>query len=174
MPMSRSRFAVIGVALVTGLAAWVRTSRDHGQAQLVAASNSATATSTPTPTATATPTSTPTPTSTATATSTSTPDDDEAALMDRLRAADPAMALVIAREGNRRFPNGARAEERAACIIDALVALDRIGEAHSDAMLFVQHHPTGPFSARVMNLMGVHPRPPGAVPEPPSEAADGR
>jgi hypothetical protein len=94
--------------------------------------------------------------------------------MNRLRAADPATALVIAREGNRRVPDGAGAEERGARIIDALVALDRIGEAHSEAMLFVQHHPTGPFSAHVMNLMGVHPRPPGAVPEPPSEAAEGR
>jgi hypothetical protein len=94
--------------------------------------------------------------------------------MNRFPAADPATALVIAREGNRRFPNGAGAEEREARIIDALVALDRIGEAHSEAMLFVQHHPTGPFSAHVMNLMGVHPRPPGAVPEPPSEAAEGR
>jgi hypothetical protein len=33
-------------------------------------------------------------------------------------------------------------------------------------MIFVQRHPSGPFSAHVMNLMGVHPRPAGAVPEP--------
>jgi hypothetical protein len=41
-------------------------------------------------------------------------------------------------------------------------------------MIFVQHHPSGPFSAHVMNLMGVHPRPPGAVPEPPPETDEGR
>lgn len=65
------------------------------------------------------------------------------------------------------------AEEREAKRIDSLVALDRIGEAHTAAMLFVQRHPSGPFSAHVMNLMGVHPRPHGAVPEPP-EAEVGR
>jgi|SRR5580698_9027680 hypothetical protein len=60
-------------------------------------------------------------------------------------------------------------EEEEAKHIDSLVALGRIGEAHTAAMMFVQHHPSGPFSAHVMNLMGVHPRPPGAVPEPPAE-----
>jgi len=57
--------------------------------------------------------------------------------------------------------------------IDSLVALGRIGEAHTAAMIFVQHHPSGPFSTHVMNLMGVHPRPPGAVPEPRAEGAGG-
>jgi hypothetical protein len=61
---------------------------------------------------------------------------------------------------------GNRDEEQQARQIDALVALDRIGEAHTAAMLFIQDHPSGPFSAHVMNLMGVHPRPPGAVPRP--------
>jgi len=56
-------------------------------------------------------------------------------------------------------------EEREARRIDTLVALDRIGEAHSAAMAFIQRHPSGPYSAHVMNLMGVHPRPPGALPE---------
>jgi hypothetical protein len=90
--------------------------------------------------------------------------------MERLRVADPVMVLALVREGTKRFPNGAGAEERAARKIDALVAVDRIGEAHTEAMIFVQHHPSGPFSQHVMNLMGVHPRPPGAVPEPPPEA----
>jgi hypothetical protein len=58
--------------------------------------------------------------------------------------------------------------------IDALVQLDRIDEAQTDAMLFVQQNPSGPFSTHVMNLMGVHPRPPGAVPEPPPETDEGR
>lgn len=57
-------------------------------------------------------------------------------------------------------------EQAEANRIDSLVALGRIGDAHTAAMIFVQHHPSGPFSSHVMNLMGVHPRPPGAVPEP--------
>jgi hypothetical protein len=74
------------------------------------------------------------------------------------------------KEGRKRFPDGSGAEEREARKVDALVALGRIGEAHTYAMLFVQRYPNGPFSQHIMNLMGVHPRPPGAVPEPPPEA----
>lgn len=96
------------------------------------------------------------------------PTEDEASLMTRLRNANPATMLALAREGNRRFPGSRAAEEREARAIDALVALDDIGEAHTEAMLFVQHHPNGPFTAHIANLMGVHPRPPGAVPESPA------
>jgi len=92
--------------------------------------------------------------------------EDETSLMEHLRLADPATMLALAREGNKRYPGSAATEERDARAIDALVALDHIGEAHTEAMLFVQHHPSGPFTAHVANLMGVHPRPPGAVPEP--------
>ena len=91
--------------------------------------------------------------------------EDEASLMERLRSADPATMLALAREGNDRYPGSTGAEERDARAIDALVALDDIGEAHTEAMLFVQHHPSGPFTLHIANLMGVHPRPPGAVPE---------
>jgi hypothetical protein len=48
-------------------------------------------------------------------------------------------------------------EERAAREIDALVAAGRIGEAHTQARLFVQSHPDSPFAAHVTALMGVHP-----------------
>jgi hypothetical protein len=64
-----------------------------------------------------------------------------------------------------REPTAAAAEASEARAIDELVAANRIGEAHHEAMLFVQRHPGGPYTAHVMNLMGVHPRPPGAVPD---------
>ena len=96
------------------------------------------------------------------------PTEDEASLMTRLRNANPAAMLALARDGNRRYPGSDDAEEREARAIDALVALDDIGEAHTEAMLFVQHHPNGPFTTHIANLMGVHPRPPGEVPELPS------
>jgi hypothetical protein len=70
-------------------------------------------------------------------------------------------------------PAAATDEETEAKHIDSLVALGRIGEAHTAAMIFVQHHPSGPFSTHVMNLMGVHPRPAGAVPEPRAEGDGG-
>jgi hypothetical protein len=59
----------------------------------------------------------------------------------------------------------ATGEEAEAEYIDDLVASGDLGEAHAAAMDFVQEHPTGPFTAHVMNLMGVHPRPAGAVPQ---------
>jgi outer membrane protein assembly factor BamD (BamD/ComL family) len=85
--------------------------------------------------------------------------------MDQLRAADPRTALALVRQGEQMYPRSPYAEEREARSIDALVALGDIGEAHSEAMRFVQRHPAGPFTTHIMNLMGVHPRPPGAVPE---------
>jgi hypothetical protein len=102
------------------------------------------------------------------------PAEDEASFMGRLRAADPTTALELAREGDRRYGSSTWADEREVRRIDALVALDRIGEAHSDALLFVQHHRSGPLFEHVANLMGVHPRPPGAVPEPEAKAREGR
>ena len=94
----------------------------------------------------------------------------EADLMDRIRASDPATVVALARQARKLYPDGPAAEEREARKIDALVALDRIGPAHTDAMLFVQRYPSGPYSQHIMNLMGVHPRPPGAVPEPPPDS----
>jgi hypothetical protein len=94
----------------------------------------------------------------------------EADLMDRIRSSDPATVVALARQARTLYPVGPGAEEREARKIDALVALDRIGPAHTDAMLFVQRYPSGPYSQHIMNLMGVHPRPPGAVPEPPPDS----
>jgi hypothetical protein len=94
----------------------------------------------------------------------------EADLMDRIRSSDPATVVALARQGRKLYPDGPGAEEREARKIDALVALDRIGPAHTDAMLFVQRYQSGPYSQHIMNLMGVHPRPPGAVPEPPPDS----
>lgn len=84
----------------------------------------------------------------------------------------PPPARAAGAPGRRTSAESATAEEREARRIDALVALDRIGEAHTEAMIFVQRHPSGPYSQHIMNLMGVHPRPPGAVPEPLADMAD--
>jgi hypothetical protein len=169
--MARSVVAVIAVVGAVGAGAWVRAAGDKG-AHAAAASAESQATVLP-----SVPGSTrgASPAAAAVASPSSAPGAlSETALMDGLRAADPATVLALVREGQRRYPDGAGAEERASRKIDALVQLDRIGEAHTEAMLFVQRHPSGPFSAHVMNLMGVHPRPPGAVPEPLPEADEGR
>jgi hypothetical protein len=85
----------------------------------------------------------------------------EQELMAKIRApgADPATVLLLAREGNGTYPDSPLAEERAAKAIDALVSLNRIGEAHREAELFIERWPSGERAVHVMNLMGVHPRP---------------
>ncbi len=163
--MGRYPLGVVALLLALGVGAWMRTQGD-GRKPPAPAAMETTATMSPNPAQTSTDCQGP-----------PGPREEvpsEAALMDRLRLADPTTVVALAREGAGRYPNGAGAEEREARTIDALVALDRIGEAHTDAMIFVQHHPSGPFSQHVMNLMGVHPRPPGAVPEPPLQTNEGR
>jgi hypothetical protein len=89
--------------------------------------------------------------------------------MNLLRHAEPADVVRLARDLAHRFPHGAFADERDAREVDALLALGRVRDAHYRAQLFVQHHPDSPLAPRIANLMGVHPRPPGVVPEPPDE-----
>jgi len=68
----------------------------------------------------------------------------EPALMSAIRelgAADPARALALAREGNRRFPNSADAAERTWTICKSLAALGRSSEAQHEARQMVQQYP---------------------------------
>src|SRR5207244_4367520 len=59
----------------------------------------------------------------------------EPQLMVRLRdlkQKDPAAAIELAREGNRRFPDSPDAPERASILVHALAALDRPSEARGE------------------------------------------
>jgi hypothetical protein len=98
--------------------------------------------------------------------------ESEEVMMSRLRGADPASVIRLAREIAHEHPAGRWADERDARVVDALLALGRVQEAHYRAQLFVQHHIDSPFARHVSNLMGVHPRPPGVVPEPPDEEVE--
>jgi hypothetical protein len=89
---------------------------------------------------------------------------DEPALMEKLRSdlrPNPASALALADEGERRFADSPHAEERRALAIQALINLDRIGAARSRAYEFLAHYPDGPYSAHVAAMTGVHPSPAG-------------
>lgn len=89
---------------------------------------------------------------------------DESALMEKLRndlRPNPASALALADEGERRFADSPHAEERRALAIQALINLDRIGAARSRAYEFLAHYPDGPYSAHVQAMTGVHPTPVG-------------
>jgi hypothetical protein len=87
----------------------------------------------------------------------------EAALTARVRAlvdADPAAAVSEVDEGARRFPDGARADERSFLKMRALVNLGRIAAARDEAEAFFARHPGSAWGERAYRLTGVHPRPP--------------
>ena len=58
-----------------------------------------------------------------------------------LGASDPARALSLAREANRRFPNSADAAERSWTICKSLAALGRAAEARVEAQRMVEQYP---------------------------------
>jgi len=83
----------------------------------------------------------------------------EAQLMARLRAikdSDPAAAVTLAREGNRRFPDGADAPERTSILIHSLVATDKGSEARGEAEQMVNHYPDSPWVREVEHFTGAH------------------
>jgi TolA-binding protein len=76
----------------------------------------------------------------------------EPALMSAIRelgAADPARALELAREGNRRFPNSGDAAERTWTICKSLAALGRFSEAQQEARRMVQQYPDTTWASDV-------------------------
>ena len=98
------------------------------------------------------------------ATSAKPADLDEPSLMARLHdqlQPNPASALALAEEGERRFADSPRVEERSALAIQALINLDRIGAARSRAYQFLARYPDSPYSAQVAAMTGVHPTPAG-------------
>jgi hypothetical protein len=87
---------------------------------------------------------------------------DEATLMEKIRQSatpDPATALALAEEGERRFADSASTEERSALAIRALINLQRIGAARGRAAIFLQRYPNGPYSSEVAAKTGMHPVP---------------
>ncbi len=84
---------------------------------------------------------------------------DEARLMARLRAAsgtDPALAVQLAREGNRRFPDSPDAPERTSILIHALAGLDHSMEARGEAEAMVNHYPDSEWVREIERFTGAH------------------
>jgi hypothetical protein len=84
---------------------------------------------------------------------------DEARLMARLRAAsgtDPALAVQLAREGNRRFPDSPDAPERTSILIHALASLDHSMEARGEAEEMVNHYPDSEWVREIERFTGAH------------------
>jgi len=64
-------------------------------------------------------------------------------------AGDPATALALSDEGNRRFAGGVLQEEREASAIRSLAALGREAEARRRAQRVLETYPKSPFAERV-------------------------
>jgi hypothetical protein len=89
--------------------------------------------------------------------------DAEIALLRAARSAaqsgDPARALVILREHDMRFPDGALGEDCAAERIFTLCALGQADDARSLATAFVAAHPRSPHAPAVRSSCGLASRP---------------
>ena len=84
---------------------------------------------------------------------------DESTLMARLRSVkdgDPAAAVDLAREGNRRFPDGPDAPERTSILIHALAGLGRASEARGEAEEVVNRYPDSSWVREVELFTGAH------------------
>jgi hypothetical protein len=84
---------------------------------------------------------------------------DEAALMARLRGVkdvDAGAAVVLAREGNRRFPDGADAAERSSILIHALAAQGLASEARGEAEDMINRYPDSSWVREVELFTGAH------------------
>jgi hypothetical protein len=84
---------------------------------------------------------------------------NEAGLMQRLRSlkdSDPSGAVVLAREGNRRFPDSADAPERSSILIHALAEQGRGSEARGEAEDMVNHYPDSSWVREVEMFTGAH------------------
>ena len=90
---------------------------------------------------------------------TTAPRSSEPQLMVMLRILsqkDPAAAIELAREGNRRFPDSPDAPERASILVHALAALDRPSEARGEAEEMVNHYPDSNWVREVERFIGAH------------------
>jgi hypothetical protein len=84
---------------------------------------------------------------------------DEGPLMVRLRHVqqqDPALAIELGREGNRRFPDSPDAPERASIVIHALARLGRASEARGEAEDMVNRYPDSDWVREIEGFTGAH------------------
>ena len=85
----------------------------------------------------------------------------EAVMMEQLRGTlgrgTPQATLELARQLERTYPDGAQAQERSLYAIDALIALNRIGEMRDEARRHLAKWPGTAISERIEARTGVHP-----------------
>jgi len=84
----------------------------------------------------------------------------EAGLMERLRKAratgQHGLAIQLAREGNRRFPDSASAPERHSILIHSLADDEQRTEARGEAEYMVNHYPDSDWVREIERFTGAH------------------
>jgi hypothetical protein len=83
----------------------------------------------------------------------------EIQLMARLRSikdSNPAAAIDLARDGNRRFPDSADAPERHSILIHALANAEQRSEARGEAEQMVNHYPDSVWVREIERFTGAH------------------
>jgi hypothetical protein len=84
---------------------------------------------------------------------------NEPQLMARLRSikdSNPAAAIDLARDGNKRFPDTADAPERASILIHALANAEQRSEARGEAEQMVNHYPDSDWVREIERFTGAH------------------
>ncbi|MGB8294982.1 MAG: hypothetical protein WCG85_06110 [Polyangia bacterium] len=144
------------VALVTAARRCDQPTREPGQENAVASSAPALQ---PVPAARPRPPALLPPTPAAAPSSAPTASLGEAQLMAQLRSikdSNPAAAIDLARDGNRRFPDSVDAPERHSILIHALADAERRSEARGEAEHMVNHYPDSEWVREVERFTGAH------------------
>ncbi len=79
--------------------------------------------------------------------------------MSRLRAAkasNPKLAIELARQGNKRFPDSALAPERYSILVHALADTEQRREARGEAEFMVNHYPDSDWVREIERFSGAH------------------
>jgi hypothetical protein len=81
---------------------------------------------------------------------------DELQLLSRARrtlATDPALALTLIDQHERRFASGAMDQEREVIAVEALVRLGRLADARSRAQRFAREHAGSVYLGRMQAIL---------------------
>ena len=79
-----------------------------------------------------------------------------ARLHDARNSGNQPLAIQLARDGNRRFPDSANAPERHAIMIHALADNEQRNEARGEAELMVNHYPDSHWVQEIESFTGAH------------------
>ena len=78
------------------------------------------------------------------------------ARLREVKSTNPSLAIDLAREGNRRFPDSADAPERHSILIHALADAERRSEVRGEAEFMVNHYADSAWVREIEGFTGAH------------------